>query len=74
MENLDYEETSGFWTVGMLRNLLTAYSDDTPITVCGTPGLFVLNEEQRYILLETLDNERHYAGNAATDMEAYLDF
>lgn len=74
MENLDYEKTYGFWSVGMLRSLISAYPEDTPISVCGTPGLFIPDDEQRCILLETLDNECYYAGNTATDMEAYMDF
>ena len=44
-----------FATVGMLRELLKNHPDDTPIYVCGTPGLFYPNAEQQYILLETMD-------------------
>ena len=44
-----------FMTVGTLRKLLKNYPDRTPITVCGTPGLFYPDENQQYILLETMD-------------------
>lgn len=57
MSNFEFEETIPFFTtVGALRALLKNYSDDTHITVCGTPGLFYADEEQKCILLETMDS------------------
>ena len=57
MNDFEFEETIPFFTtVGTLRELLKNYSDDTPITVCGTPGLFYADEEQKCILLETMDS------------------
>ena len=66
-----------FKTVGALRVLLNNYPDDTPVTVCGTPGLFYLNNEQQYIMLETMDSSRF---EALEDIEPtiveqeYMDF
>lgn len=54
----DYEfgkPTLSFMTVGKLRELLENYPDRTPITVCGTPGLFYPDDKQQNILLETMD-------------------
>lgn len=72
------ENIQAFSTVGMLRNLLIGYSDDTPITVCGITGLFYPNNEQQYILLETADSSGY---EALTDFEVptnvwqeYMDF
>lgn len=56
MDDLEFgKHILSFTTVGKLRELLKYYSDDTPITVCGTPGLFYPNNEQQYITLETAD-------------------
>lgn len=47
MDDLDFgKHIPSFTTVGKLRELLKYYPDDTPITVCGTPGLFYPNNEQ----------------------------
>lgn len=57
MDDFEFREHIPYFTsVGMLRELLKNYPDDTPITVCGTPGLFLPIEEHRYILLETMDS------------------
>lgn len=57
MDDFELEETIPFFTtVGALRELLKKYSDDTLITICGTPGLFYADEERKSILLETMDN------------------
>lgn len=42
-------------TVGRLRELLKNYSNRTPITVCGTLGLFYPDDNQQHFLLETMD-------------------
>lgn len=72
------EHIPSFTTVGILRELLKNYPDDTPITVCGTPGLFYPNEEQRYIMLETLDCSGYEAlaniEQPATMGQEYMDF
>ena len=56
MNNFEFDNAiPSFTTVGTLRALLKNYPDDTPVTVCGTPGLFYPNNEQHYILLETAE-------------------
>ena len=44
-----------FYTVGMLRELLKNYPDDTTVMVEDTPGLFLLDEERQHINLCSLD-------------------
>ena len=67
-----------FMTVGALRELLKNYPDRTPITVCGTPGLFYPDEKQQYILLETMDCGEYDAvsdlHSSATIGQEYMDF
>lgn len=47
MEDFEFSEyIPSFTDVGILRELLKNYPADTPITVCGTPGLFYPNDEQ----------------------------
>ena len=67
-----------FMTVGRLRELLKNYPDCTPITVCGTPGLFYPADKQQHILLETMDcgeydvlSDLH---STATGGQEYMDF
>lgn len=56
MDDFEFgKPTLSFVTVGGLRELLKNYPDDTPITVCGTPGLFYPDNKQQDILLETMD-------------------
>lgn len=79
MEEFVFDEIIPFFTnVGMLRELLKNYTDNTPITVCGTPGLFYLNGEQQYIMLETMDCGGYEAltniDSPATDRQEYMDF
>lgn len=50
------EKIPAFATVGALRDLLKDYPDDTPITICGIPGLFYWNKEKDSVLLETMDS------------------
>lgn len=41
MDELEFgRELTVFQTVGQLIELLKNYPDRTPVTVCGTPGLF----------------------------------
>ncbi len=67
-----------FQTVGQLKDLLQNYSDHTPITICGIPGIFCPDESTNSILLETLDNEglSLIAGRAdpAIGSEEYMNF
>ena len=67
-----------FTTVGNLRELLKNYPNKTPITVCGTPGLFYPNAEQQYIMLETMDCSGYEAlseiASPATEGQEYMEF
>ncbi len=68
---LDFGESlMCFHSVGMLRDLLKNYSDDTTLYVCGTPGLFVPTEEA-YISLEPLENQYDWYEEGYQD---YLEF
>ena len=78
MNDFEFEETIPFFTtVGTLHALLKNYSDDTPITVCGTPGLFYADEEQKCILLETMDSGGYEVVDEymeAAGGQEYMDF
>lgn len=79
MEDFEFgKPIPSFTTVGILRELLRNYPDDTPITVCGTPGLFYPNDEQQYIMLETMDCSGYEAlaniKPPATLEQEYMDF
>jgi len=78
MNDFEFEETIPFFTTaGTLRELLKNYSDDTPITVCGTPGLFYADDEQKCILLETMDSGGHEVIDELIDAAGgpeYMDF
>lgn len=67
-----------FMTVGALRELLKNYLNETPISVCGTPGLFYLNNEQQYIMLESLDSGEYEdmpeTALPSTVWQEYIDF
>ena len=73
------QEIPIFHTVGMLRELLKNYPDNTTVLVDGIPGLFFSDEEGRYINLSNLDSgEDDYtvwdAESPATMGQEYLDF
>ena len=79
MNDFEFREyIPSFTTVGILRELLKNYPDETPITVCGTPGLFYPNIEQQYIMLETMDCSGYEALSEvqapATVGQEYMDF
>ena len=79
MNDFNFDEQIPFFmTVGVLRELLKNYPDGTPITVCGTPGLFYPNDEQQSILLETMDCSGYEAlsdvHSATTVGQEYMDF
>ena len=79
MNDFNFDEQIPFFmTVGVLRELLKNYPDGTPITVCGTPGLFYPNDEQQSILLETMDCSGYEAlsdiHSTATASQEYMDF
>lgn len=66
-----------FMTVGVLRELLKDYSDNTPIYVCGAPGVFFPNNEQQYILLDTMDSGGYEVIGEIMDTasgQEYMDF
>ena len=71
--NHDYTETAQFATVGALKELLRPYSNNTPIYVCGEPGLFTPNEEVQCILLAA-DDCRYAALRDRCDDYGYLKF
>lgn len=48
------QEIPMFHTVGMLREILKNYSDDTPILVYQAPGLVFFEEEGQYIDLRNV--------------------
>ncbi len=79
MSDFEFSENiPTFVTVGMLRDLLKNYPDNTSISVCGTPGLFYPNPEQRHIFLETMDCSGYEAlaniEPPATGAVEYMDF
>ena len=41
-----------FYTVGMLRELLKNYPDNTPLTVNDMPGAFIVDEEYQGLNLD----------------------
>ena len=66
-----------FMTVGVLRELLEDYPDNTPITVCGVPGVFSPDNEQQGILLDTMDSGGYEVIAERMDItggEEYMDF
>ena len=46
-----------FYTVGMLREILKNYSDDTTLYVGQSAGLVFFDEEQRWIELQSIDSD-----------------
>ena len=46
-----------FYTVGMLREILKNYSDDTTLYVGQSPGLVFFDEEQSWIELQSIDSD-----------------
>ena len=77
MEELDFGvETPMFYTVGMLREILKNYSDDTPLYVGEAPGLVLFDEEQRWIDLRNTGSDwGEIAGyDHPTGDVDYLDF
>ena len=57
MSEFDFgQEIPTFYAVGMLREVLKNYSDDTPLYVEQSPGLVFFDEEQRWIELQSLDS------------------
>ena len=50
------QEIPMFHTVGMLREILKNYSDDTPLYVEQNPGLVFFDEEQRWIELQSINS------------------
>ena len=78
MPEFDFEETTAFWNVGMLKALLAPYPDATPIYVCGINGLFCPDEESQSILIDTMGSSGLEAledfPSPATGEVEYMDF
>ena len=78
MENLEFGRAlTVFQTVGQLRELLKNYPDRTPVTICGTPGLFYEDEYTQSLLLETMDSSGYEIISErmeATGGQEYMDF
>ena len=70
-------ERAVFFSVGMLRDILQKYPDNTPITMTGVPGE-VIEDERKYSLslvaLECDDECTISAQDAATMGQEYMDF
>lgn len=77
-ENEFCEDYTVIFTVGMLREALQNYPDDTMLSVCGAPGLLSGEEDLNCVMLETL--EWYYEDNEIwgdgydTYVPDYLDF
>ena len=78
MDNLEFgRELTVFQTVGELRRLLKTYSDNTPLAICGTPGIQYPDENTNTILLETMDSGGYEVLGELMDATAgqeYMDF
>lgn len=78
MEDMEFgRELIVFQTVGQLRELLKNYSDHTPVTVCGAPGILYQDENTNTILLETMDSGDYEVLGELLDATAgqeYMDF
>ena len=56
-ENYFTQEIPLFYTVGMLRDILKNYPDDTSLYVDTTPGRVIFDEEHRWIELRSMDSD-----------------
>lgn len=68
-----------FYTVGMLREILKNYSNDTVILVDDIPGLLLVDEERKYLNLVSLANDEDDdvicdIENPASVGQEYMDF
>lgn len=60
MDEFDFGvQVAVFYTVGMLREILKKYPDDTPISINGVPGEVIEEDDNHSISLEALacDND-----------------
>ena len=58
MSEFDFgQEIPMFYNVGMLREILKNYSDDTTLYVGQSPGVVFFDEEQRWIELQSIDSD-----------------
>ena len=74
MDDLEFgNEVTVFFTVGSLKELLKAYPDNTPLTICGAPGTFQADEETHCIILEPTDM-CHYMIEDDIAGQEYMDF
>ena len=70
------QEIPMFHTVGMLREILKNYSEDTPLLVYQSPGLVFFDEEGQYIDLRNVFPEEDIFPkftHSAGDVD-YMDF
>ena len=78
MKEIEFgREFTVFQTVGQLRELLKNYPDRTPVTICGTPGLFYNDECTQSLFLETMDSSGYEVISErmeATGGQEYMDF
>lgn len=67
MSEFDFvQEIPMFHTVGMLREILKNYPDDTPLLVYQAPGLVFFEEEGQYIDLRMFFLKRIFSLNLPT--------
>ena len=71
-------ERAVFLSVGMLRDTLKKYPDNTPITMNGVPGEVIEDERKNSLSLVALecdnDESTMYAQEAATMGQEYMEF
>ena len=63
-----------FYTVGMLREILKNYPDDTGLYVDQTPGLIFFDDEHRWIDLQGSDWDDSPEFTQPTGDVDYMDF
>lgn len=67
-----------FFTVGMLREVLDKYPDETPVTVCNMTGELSEDPDMRCVDLEPFvcdyDDEAIWMQEPATMDQEYMDF
>ena len=71
-------ERATFFSVGMLREILKKYPDDTPIMMNGLPGEVIEDEHRHILSLEALDfdydDDAMWMQEPATMGQEYIDF
>ena len=71
-------ECSVIFTVGMLREALQNYPDDTMLSVCGEPGVLRFEEDVSFVILDTLgsqyEDDAMWMNDPGTYVPDYLAF